>query len=163
MVRMGTPRAGRWCASAETIEVRAPRVNDKRVDEETGERRRFKSSVLPPYAPLAKGLGGLAAVVPARALDRGLRAGLRMAPINATSTGSPLLGYSLIEAMAGPMAGTSLSKTVNCAHAQVPGSFACLTVKRPEKISRVAASLGHNVPIETPYSLAKLEPVHNAG
>jgi putative transposase len=34
---------------AGNIEVRAPRVNDKRVDETTGERKRFKSTILPPY------------------------------------------------------------------------------------------------------------------
>jgi len=31
------------------IEVKAPRINDRRVDETTGERRRFKSAILPPY------------------------------------------------------------------------------------------------------------------
>ncbi len=29
--------------------MRAPRVNDRRVDETTGERKRFKSAILPPY------------------------------------------------------------------------------------------------------------------
>ncbi len=29
--------------------MRAPRVNDKRVDETTGERKLFKSAILPPY------------------------------------------------------------------------------------------------------------------
>jgi putative transposase len=33
------------------VEVKAPRVNDRRVDE-NGERRRFKSVVLPTHAPL---------------------------------------------------------------------------------------------------------------
>ncbi len=33
-----------------TVPVRAPRVNDKRVDEETGERKRFSSRILPAYA-----------------------------------------------------------------------------------------------------------------
>jgi hypothetical protein len=32
------------------IEVRAPRVDDRRVDEETRERCRFRSSILPPWA-----------------------------------------------------------------------------------------------------------------
>ena len=32
------------------IEIEAPRVNDKRVDEATGERRRFRSSIIPPWA-----------------------------------------------------------------------------------------------------------------
>jgi putative transposase len=33
-----------------TVPIRAPRVNDKRVDEETGERKRFSSKILPAYA-----------------------------------------------------------------------------------------------------------------
>jgi putative transposase len=32
------------------IEVKAPRVKDKRVDEATGERKRFSSAILPPWA-----------------------------------------------------------------------------------------------------------------
>jgi transposase-like protein len=32
------------------VAVRAPRVNDKRTDEETGERKRFSSQILPKYA-----------------------------------------------------------------------------------------------------------------
>jgi transposase-like protein len=35
--------------SAGAIEVKAPRVNDKRVDAATGERRRFSSAILPPW------------------------------------------------------------------------------------------------------------------
>lgn len=35
---------------AGAIEVTAPRVNDKRIDETTGERARFRSQILPPYA-----------------------------------------------------------------------------------------------------------------
>jgi putative transposase len=34
---------------AGAIEVKAPRVNDKRVDERTGRRKRFRSAILPPY------------------------------------------------------------------------------------------------------------------
>ena len=33
-----------------TVPVRAPRVNDKRVDEQTGERQKFSSRILPAYA-----------------------------------------------------------------------------------------------------------------
>jgi len=36
--------------AAGSVPVRAPRVNDKRVDEVTGERRRFSSSILPAWA-----------------------------------------------------------------------------------------------------------------
>ncbi len=34
--------------AAGPVEVRAPRVNDRRVDEATGERKRFSSKILPP-------------------------------------------------------------------------------------------------------------------
>ena len=40
--RMITTAAGR-------MEVRAPRVDDRRVDPDTGERARFRSSILPPW------------------------------------------------------------------------------------------------------------------
>ena len=36
--------------AAGAIPVRAPRVNDKRVDEATGERKRFGSAILPAWA-----------------------------------------------------------------------------------------------------------------
>src|SRR5262249_29606832 len=49
-----------WCAtaiisrgiltSAGAIEVTAPRVNDKRTNPETGERKRFSSAIVPPWA-----------------------------------------------------------------------------------------------------------------
>ncbi|MEK2476889.1 IS256 family transposase [Streptomyces noursei] len=35
--------------AAGVVEVKAPRVNDKRVDEATGERKRFSSAILPPW------------------------------------------------------------------------------------------------------------------
>ena len=34
---------------AGAIEVNAPRVNDKRIHQESGQRMRFRSSILPPY------------------------------------------------------------------------------------------------------------------
>ncbi|MGQ4420539.1 transposase, partial [Streptomyces sp. SAS_269] len=36
--------------SAGPVQVKAPRVNDRRIDAETGERKRFSSAVLPPWA-----------------------------------------------------------------------------------------------------------------
>lgn len=35
--------------AAGSVEVRAPRVNDKRVDATSGERKRFSSGILPPW------------------------------------------------------------------------------------------------------------------
>jgi putative transposase len=48
VVRNGKARARRISCGAGTLEVQAPRVNNKRVDEH-GERRRFTSRILPPY------------------------------------------------------------------------------------------------------------------
>jgi transposase-like protein len=42
------PRAVTTCAGV--IEVHVPRVNDRRVDPDTGERQRFSSAILPPWA-----------------------------------------------------------------------------------------------------------------
>jgi len=48
VVRNGRARARRVTLGAGTIEVRTPRVNDRRVSED-GERCRFTSRILPPY------------------------------------------------------------------------------------------------------------------
>lgn len=49
VVRNGYHNERRVLCGAGAIEVRAPRINDRRVDEQTGERKRFKSAILPPY------------------------------------------------------------------------------------------------------------------
>ncbi|PRX40642.1 transposase-like protein [Nonomuraea fuscirosea] len=49
VVRNGHHQPRQVLTSAGAIEVRAPRVNDKRIDEATGERRRFSSAILPPW------------------------------------------------------------------------------------------------------------------
>jgi len=48
VVRNGTARPRNVTVGSGTIEVEAPRVNDRRVDED-GERQRFISEILPPY------------------------------------------------------------------------------------------------------------------
>jgi putative transposase len=50
VVRNGHAEPRPLVTGAGPIEVRAPRVNDRRVDEATGERMRFRSSILPPWA-----------------------------------------------------------------------------------------------------------------
>lgn len=50
VVRNGTHAPRDVLTSAGSVEVVAPRVNDKRVDPETGERQRFSSAILPPWA-----------------------------------------------------------------------------------------------------------------
>lgn len=49
VVRNGYHQPRQVTTAAGVIEVKAPRVNDKRVDEQTGERRRFSSAILPPW------------------------------------------------------------------------------------------------------------------
>ena len=51
VVRNGRARERHVTVGSGTLPVRAPRVNDKRVDEEAGERQRFSSKILPAYAP----------------------------------------------------------------------------------------------------------------
>lgn len=48
VVRNGHAREREILLGAGAVEVEAPRVNDKRVDE-NGQRRAFKSVILPPY------------------------------------------------------------------------------------------------------------------
>ncbi|MGH2969370.1 MAG: IS256 family transposase [Solirubrobacteraceae bacterium] len=50
VVRNGRARERRVTVGSGTLPVRAPRVNDKRIDEQTGERKRFSSRILPAYA-----------------------------------------------------------------------------------------------------------------
>jgi len=50
VVRNGHARERRLTVGSGTVRLRAPRVNDKRVDEQTGERQKFSSRILPAYA-----------------------------------------------------------------------------------------------------------------
>ncbi len=50
VVRNGHARERRVTVGSGTVPLRAPRVNDKRIDAETGARRRFSSRILPKYA-----------------------------------------------------------------------------------------------------------------
>jgi putative transposase len=50
VVRNGYHQAREVTTAAGSVPVRAPRVNDKRVDEATGERKRFSSAILPAWA-----------------------------------------------------------------------------------------------------------------
>jgi putative transposase len=50
VVRNGRARERRVTIGSGTVPIQAPRVNDKRVDAETGERERFSSKILPAYA-----------------------------------------------------------------------------------------------------------------
>jgi hypothetical protein len=49
VVRNGHAQPRQVLTSAGAVDVVAPRVNDKRVDETTGERKRFASAILPAW------------------------------------------------------------------------------------------------------------------
>ncbi len=49
VVRNGRHRPGTVATAAGPVEVAAPRVNDRRIDEATGERKRFSSKILAPW------------------------------------------------------------------------------------------------------------------
>jgi transposase-like protein len=49
VVRNGTHQPREVLTAAGAVEVVAPRVNDRRTDPDTGERRRFSSAILPPW------------------------------------------------------------------------------------------------------------------
>ena len=49
VVRNGSHQPREVLTSAGAVEVTAPRVNDRRVDPDTGERPRFASAILPPW------------------------------------------------------------------------------------------------------------------
>src|SRR5512143_2163729 len=49
VVRNGHARPRQVSTVAGVLEVRAPRVDDRRVDEASGQRRRFRSAILPPW------------------------------------------------------------------------------------------------------------------
>jgi transposase-like protein len=49
VTRNGKARGRTVVTGAGALEIRAPRVNDRRVDEGSGERVRFRSDILPPY------------------------------------------------------------------------------------------------------------------
>src|SRR5215469_13671855 len=50
VVRNGSAEPRTVLTSAGAVEVTAPRVNDKRTDPESGQRMRFSSALLPPWA-----------------------------------------------------------------------------------------------------------------
>jgi transposase-like protein len=49
VVRNGYHEPREVLSSAGAVQVQAPRVNDKRIEPETGERKRFSSAILPPW------------------------------------------------------------------------------------------------------------------
>jgi transposase-like protein len=71
VVRNGHARQRRVTVGSGTVPVRAPRVNDKRVDEQTGERKRFSSRILPAYARRSPKVNDVLPVLYLRGLSTG--------------------------------------------------------------------------------------------
>jgi putative transposase len=71
VVRNGRARERKVTVGSGTVAIQAPRVNDKRVDEETGERKRFSSRILPAYARRSPKVDDVLPVLYLRGLSTG--------------------------------------------------------------------------------------------
>src|SRR4051794_17990101 len=71
VVRNGRARERRVTVGSGTLAVQAPRVNDKRIDEATGERQRFSSRILPAYARRSPKVNDVLPVLYLRGLSTG--------------------------------------------------------------------------------------------
>ena len=71
VVRNGRARERRVTIGSGTIPLRAPRVNDKRVEEQSGERQRFSSRILPAYARRSPKVGEVIPILYLRGLSTG--------------------------------------------------------------------------------------------
>jgi putative transposase len=71
VVRNGRGQERKVTVGSGTIAIRAPRVNDKRRDEETGEPQRFSSRILPAYARRSPKVGEVIPILYLRGLSTG--------------------------------------------------------------------------------------------
>src|SRR3954454_15059445 len=71
VVRNGRARERRVTVGSGTVAIQAPRVNDKRVDPETGEGQRFSSRILPAYARRSPKVNDVLPVLYLRGLSTG--------------------------------------------------------------------------------------------
>jgi putative transposase len=71
VVRNGRARERRVTVGSGTVAIQAPRVNDQRVDRESGERRRFSSRILPAYARRSPKVNDVLPVLYLRGLSTG--------------------------------------------------------------------------------------------
>src|SRR3954469_23297364 len=71
VVRNGRARERRVTIGSGTVAIRAPRVNDKRIDEQTGERQKYSSKILPAYARRSPKVNDVLPVLYLRGLSTG--------------------------------------------------------------------------------------------
>ena len=80
VVRNGHHGAREVTTAAGTVPVRAPRINDRRVDEATGERRRFSSAILPAWSRKSPRVAEVLPLLYLRPVDFRLRPGAGAVP-----------------------------------------------------------------------------------
>ena len=81
VVRNGYHQPREVLTSAGAVEVTVPRVNDKRTDPDTGERKRFSSAILPPWCRKTPKITEVLPLLYLHGLSsRGLRARARPVP-----------------------------------------------------------------------------------
>ena len=71
VVRNGRARERKITIGSGTLPIQAPRVNDKRVDDQTGQRQRFSSKILPAYARRSPKVNDVLPVLYVRGLSTG--------------------------------------------------------------------------------------------
>ena len=71
VVRNGRARERKVTIGSGTIAIKAPRVNDKRVEAQTGERQKFSSRILPAYARRSPKVGEVIPILYLRGLSTG--------------------------------------------------------------------------------------------
>jgi len=71
VVRNGRAQERKVTVGSGTIKVRAPRVNDKRIDGETGDRQKFSLRILPAYARRSPKVGEVIPILYLRGLSTG--------------------------------------------------------------------------------------------
>jgi transposase-like protein len=70
VVRNGKARPRRMTVGSSTLEVTAPRINDRRVDAD-GQRKRFTSAILPPYMRRSPKVAEVLPILDLRGLSTG--------------------------------------------------------------------------------------------
>jgi putative transposase len=71
VVRNGRARERRVTVGSGTLPLRVPRVNDKRIDDDTGHRQKFSSRILPAYARRSPKVGEVIPILYLRGLSTG--------------------------------------------------------------------------------------------
>ena len=91
VVRNGSREPREVLTSAGAVEVTAPRVNDKRIDAATGDRERFSSAILPPWARKTPKITDVLPLLYLHGLSSGLSPALRQFLGSAAGLSAPVI------------------------------------------------------------------------